>query len=87
MRVAQLYFAKSYENVWGGRLTFWGRSFPPCPPPPPVDRTLITKYSFAYIKHQEEAHEQSHIIAHSQGLTNGLSDRDYRVLTTDANYA
>ena len=26
-------------------------------------------------------HEQSHIIAHSQRLTNGLSDRDYRVLT------
>ena len=23
--------------------------------------------------------EKSHIIAHSQGLTNGLSDRDYRV--------
>ena len=26
-------------------------------------------------------HEQSHTIAHSQGLTNGLSGRDYRVLT------
>ena len=24
-------------------------------------------------------HEQSHIISHSQGLTNGLSDRDYRL--------
>ena len=26
-------------------------------------------------------HEQSHTIAHSQGLTNGLSGMDYRVLT------
>ena len=26
-------------------------------------------------------HACTHIIAHSQGLTNGLSDRDYRVLT------
>ena len=26
-------------------------------------------------------HEQSHIIAHSQGLTNGFSDRNYTVLT------
>ena len=32
------------------------------------------------------AHEQSHIIAHSQGLTNGLSDRDYRVLTISLFY-
>ena len=31
-------------------------------------------------------HEQSHIIAHSQGLTNGLSDRDYRVLTISLFY-
>ena len=30
--------------------------------------------------------EQSHIIAHSQGLTNGLSDRDYRVLTISLFY-
>ena len=31
-------------------------------------------------------HEQSHIIAHSQGLTNGLSDRNYRVLTISLFY-
>ena len=32
-----------------------------------------------------QVHEQSHI-AHSQGLTNGLSDRDYRVLTISLFY-
>ena len=31
-------------------------------------------------------YEQSHIIVHSQGLTNGLSDRDYRVLTISLFY-
>ena len=31
-------------------------------------------------------YEQSHIISHSQGLTNGLSDRDYRVLTISLFY-
>ena len=31
-------------------------------------------------------YEQSHTIAHSQGLTNGLSDRDYRVLTISLFY-
>ena len=35
---------------------------------------------------KDRSHEQSHIIAHSQGLTNGLSDRDYRVLTINFLY-
>ena len=34
---------------------------------------------------RSKQHEQSHI-AHSQGLTNGLSDRDYRVLTINFLY-
>ena len=31
-------------------------------------------------------YEQSHIMSHSQGLTNGLSDRDCRVLTISLFY-
>ena len=42
-----------------------------------IDGTCICIYIY---------HEQSHIIAHSQGLTNGLSGRDYRVFTISLFY-
>ena len=51
-----------------------------------IDRCVFHPLQVASLSCRYAIHEQSHIIAHSQGLTNGLSDRDYRVLTISLFY-